>query len=381
MVAKEGYAIGALEIGTQNGNLKGVTVRFYRLGEDGLDLGDSYDSPLIGETGIDGLSVVETRGRPATGIHGLWNPGQITSLGLATSRPAEERLWKQSGDARSQYLPLLDLEPVQCTVGAMRYSRRLGIGTTDPEAWPIIDEDSQPCPEYLYAPAPSRFIWKLTPATMKSFSAIGYCVEGRSVRFVVLVDGTSVYDSGEVRLAEIRVDLPPGEQLELQVHALGNNTDAESYWLFPRVHSRPAAAVKEFDEKTGRGSKLVGRPPLSQAVAPRNKSHTRLQPLYPVTGHCREFLYAHPSSRVVYRVPAGAKRFSAIAYCADSKAVRFRVSVNGKEVTTSGPLGIERVQFTLPRLAKTIELWTDPVPENRRVRDDHSFWCFPRFYK
>ena len=381
VVAKKGYAIGALEIGTQNGYLKGVTVRFYRLGEDGLDLADSYDSPLIGVTGTDGLSVVETRGRPATGIHGLWNPGQITSLGLVTSRPAEEDLWKRSSDGRSQYLPLLDLEPVQCTVGALRYSRRLGVGTTDPDAWPIIDEDSQPCPEYLYAPAPSRFIWKLTPATMKSFSAIGYCVEGHSVQFVVLVDGTSVYDSGEARFAEIRVDLPPGVQLELQVHTIGGSTNVESYWLFPRVHSRPAAAVKEFDEKTGRGSKLVGRPPLSQATDTRKKSHTRLQPLYPVTGHCREFLYAHPPSRVVYRVPAGAKRFSAIPYCADSKAVRFRVSVNGKEVSTSGPLGIERVQFTLPRHAKTIELWTDPVPENRRARNDHSFWCFPRFYK
>jgi hypothetical protein len=83
----------------------------------------------------------------------------------------------------------------------------------------------------------------------------------------------------------------------------------------------------------------------------------------------------------VYRVPAGAKRFSAIAYCADSKSVRFRVSVDGREAYSSGPLGIERFQLTLQRPAKTIELWTDPLPEKRGPGEDHAFWCFPRFHK
>ena len=139
--------------------------------------------------------------------------------------------------------------------------------------------------------------------------------------------------------------------------------------------------VNSFDEKTSRGSMLVGKPPLSQIVAQRGKSHKVLPPVYPVSGHCREFLYAHPPSRVVYRVPEGAKRFSAIAYCVDSKAVRFRVSVNGRPVYKSGPLGIERIQFALSPRAKTIELWTDPLPEDRLARNDHAFWCFPRFYK
>ena len=97
---------------------------------------------------------------------------------------------------RSAHMTLLDLEPIQCTVGAMRFSRRLGIGTTDPEAWPIIDRDSLQCPEYIYAPAPSRLIWKLSRVTMKSFSAIGYSVERRDVRFLVLVDGQIIHDSG-----------------------------------------------------------------------------------------------------------------------------------------------------------------------------------------
>ena len=380
-IAKEGYAIGALEIRTQDGHLRGVTARFYRINEDGLDLSDSYDSPLLGQTGLDGTSVVETRGRPATGIHGLWNPGQIVSLGLVTARLPEDRLWKPAESGRFSYLSLLDLDPIQSTVAEMRFSRRLGIGTTDPQAWPIIDENSQQCPEFLYAPAPSRYIWKLTPATMKSFSAVGYCVEGRPVHFRVLVDGRIIHDSGEVRLAEMKVDLPTGEQFELQVHTLGNGTEAESFWLFPRVHARPANSVESFDERVGKGSMLVGRPPVSRAISQRDKSHKFLPPLYPVTGRCREFLYAHPPSRVVYRVPAGAKRFSAIGYCAASKAVRFRVSVNGKEVSRSGPLGIESIQVTLPRQAKTIELWTDSVPERRVNRDDICFWCFPRFHK
>lgn len=379
-IAKDGYAIGALQFDTQNGYLKGVTVRFCRLTEEGWDLADTYDSSHLGQEGIDGQSVIETRGHVATGIHGLWNPGQISSLGLITEKPPEDRLWKLDANERSAYVTLLDLEPIQCTVGAMRYSRRLGIGTTDPEAWPIVDRDSLQCPEYIYAPAPSRLIWKLTPATMKSFSAIGYSVERRDVRFLVLVDGQIIHDSGEAGLAEIKVDLPPGDQLELQVQAVGSTADTESFWLYPRVHSRPESMVNSFVEKTSRGSMLVGKPLLSQTVAQRGKSHKILPPVYPVSGHCREFLYAHPPSRVVYRVPEGAKRFSAIAYCADSKAVRFRVSINGRPVYKSGTLGIERIQFAL-RQAKTIELWTDPLPEDRRTREDHAFWCFPRFYK
>ena len=53
-------------------------------GEEGLDLADTYDSSHLGQEGMDGLSVIETRGRVAMGIHGLWNPGQISSLGLIT---------------------------------------------------------------------------------------------------------------------------------------------------------------------------------------------------------------------------------------------------------------------------------------------------------
>lgn len=381
VIAKEGYGVGAVMIDTQNGYLKGVAVRFYRLGKNGLDSADTYDSPRLGETGIDGVFTVETRGRPATGIHGLWNPGQIVSLGLATLRPAEADLWRHSDAGRAAYLPLLDLEPIQCTVAEMCYSRHLGIGTTDPEAWPIIDENSQSCPEFLYAPAPSRLVWKLTPATMKSFSAIGYSVEDRAISFRVLVDNQTVFESSGSGVAEIKVDLPPGEQLELQADVVGNEQSAESFWLFPRVHSRSADSVTSLDEKTGRGSKLVGKPPLSQSVAPRPKSHKPLRPLYPATGPCREFLYAHPPSRVVYRIPEGAKRFSAIGYCVASKAVRFRVSVNGTEVYSRGPLGIDRIEFNLPRQANTIELWTEPLPNARISRDDYAFWCFPRFYK
>ncbi len=196
IVAKEGYAVGALAFETQD-QLTGVTVRFHRLDNDSLDLNDTYDSPLVGQRGTDGLSLVETRGRPAIGVHGLWTPGRIISLGLASARPAPEKLWRESNDNRRKYLSLLDLEPTQCTVAEMRHSRRLGVGTGDPSYRPIIDEDSQFCDEFLYAPAPSRLIWKLTPATMKSFSALGYCVESRSVRFRVLVDGQTIYESDQ----------------------------------------------------------------------------------------------------------------------------------------------------------------------------------------
>ena len=380
-IAKAGFAVGALGVETQNGHLTGVKLRFFRLAQEGLDLSDSYDSPLIGQPGTDGVSVVETRGRPATGIHGLWNPGQIVSLGLVAARLTEDELWRSSGSGRLEYLPLLDLDPVQSTVAGMRYSRRLGVGTTDPQAWPVIDEDSQNCSEFLFAPAPSRLIWKLTPATMKSLSAIGYCATNSSVRFLVLVDGEVIHDSGETGLAEIGVDLPAGEQLELQVQTANDTPDADSFWLYPRVHSRPIKAVTNLAEKTARANQLVNRSLVSRSVAPRSSSQKPLPPLYPVSGRCREFLYTHPPSRVVYRVPFGAKQFSAIGYCVGSKSVRFRVSVNGKEAYASGPLGIERIQVSLPRQAKTLELWTDTLPDGRTDRADVSFWCFPRFTK
>ncbi|NLS94996.1 MAG: hypothetical protein GXX96_22800 [Planctomycetaceae bacterium] len=379
-VAKEGYAVGTLTFETRNQWLSGVTVRFCRIDGGRLDLNDTYESSLLGQPGTNGTSIVETRGRPAIGVHGLWNPGQIVALGLASARAADEELWTKNGDSRREYLSLLDLEPAQCTVAETRYSRRLGVGACDPDSWPIIDTDSQLCPEFLYAPAPSRLIWKL-PSTMKSFSAVGYCIESRSVRFRVLVDGQTIHESEPAGVAEIKVDLPPGDELELQVDDMGDGARDESYWLYPRVHARPAESVSSFDEKDARVVKLAGRAPLSQSIAPRNAGHTVLKPLYPVGGRCREFLYAHPPSRVVYRVPAGAKRFSAIGYCVDSKTVRFRVAVNGKEVFRSGLAGIELVQVPLPRQAETIELWIDPTNNMGISFNDQAFWCFPRFYR
>ncbi len=378
IVAREGYAVGALIFETQNRSLAGVTVRFYRLDAGRLDLGDTYDSPLVGLKGVDGPALVETRGRPAIGVHGLWNPGQVVSLGLVSARPEEETLWKAAEDGRGQYLTLLDLEPAQCAVAEQDYSRRLGVGTAEPSRWPILAADSQFCAEFLYAPAPSRLTWKL-PSTMKSFSAVGYCAESRSVLFRVLVDGQSVYQSQQAGVAPIKIDLPPGEQLELQVDEMANGRDDESYWLFPRVHTRPANALKAFDEKDARSKQLAQIAPLTQVIAPRNPAQKRLAPVYPVDGLCHEFLYAHPPSRIVYQVPKGAKRFSAIGYCVDGKTVRFRVSVNGNVVHQGGPAGIEKIQFSLPRQAETVELWIDPSTEGQVRPEDVAFWCFPRF--
>ncbi len=378
IVAREGYAVGALVFETQNRSLAGVTVRFYRLDAGGLDLGDTYDSPLIGLAGVDGPALVETRGRPAIGVHGLWNPGQIVSLGLVSARPEEETLWKTAEDGRGQYLTLLDLEPAQCAVAEQDYSKRLGVGTAEPSRWPILAADSQFCPESLYAPAPSRLTWKL-PSTIKSFSAVGYCAESRSVLFRVLVDGQSVYQSQQAGVVPIKIDLPPGEQLELQVDEMANGRDDESYWLFPRVHARPASALKAFDEKDARSKQLVQITPLTQVIAPRNAAQKRLAPVYPADCPCHEFLYAHPPSRIVYQVPKGAKRFSAIGYCIDGKTVRFRVSVNGNVVHQSGPAGTEKIQFSLQRQAETVELWIDPSSEGQVRPEDVAFWCFPRF--
>ncbi|MHB8899162.1 MAG: NPCBM/NEW2 domain-containing protein [Thermoguttaceae bacterium] len=380
VLAREGYAVAALAIETQNRSLAGLVVRFGRLVENRLDLADTYDSPLIGQAGVNPPALVETRGRLPLGLHGLWNPGQIASLGLVLASPAEQDLWQAISQDRRQFLTLLDLEPIQSTVAGTGYARGLHAGMPDPSAWPILDESFQFCPEYLYAPAPSRLAWKL-PSAMKSFSAVGYCVESRSVRFRVLVDAKAVFDSQQAGVVPIRVDLPPGEQLELQVDHMADGQRDESFWLFPRLHPRPADSLKEFDEKDPRSKPLGQLPTLLQTITPSNPPNTPLLPVYPVGEVCREFLYAHPPSRLVYRVPKGAKRFSAVGYCIASKSVRFRVSINGNEVFAAGPAGIQKIQLALPRQAATLELSVEPAPEAHVSAEDIAFWCFPRFYR
>ena len=380
VLAKDGYAVGALEFHSENRFLRGLTVRFCAMSPTGLDTADCYDSPRIGGTGADSVSVVETRGRPATGIHGLWRLGQVVSLGLIMEQVPEDELWRTNKDGRGEHLSLLDLDPLQGTVAGVSDFLGLGVGTADPARWPILDEDSQFCSEFIYAPAPSMFRWKRLPA-MKSFTAIGYCAESRSVRFRVRLDGQTVFESDLAGVVPIKVDLPPGEQIELYVDPMGTTQNDESFWMFPRMNSRPADRVTDFDGRDSRSKRLVDLTPVMKTTAARSKSYKPLLPVYPVEGPCRDFLYAHPPSRIVYQVPKGATRFSAEGYSITERDVRFRVSVNGKEVYQSNQLGIEAIQVPLPRQANTIELWTEPSARGRVSSDDAAFWCFPRFSK
>lgn len=380
VLAKDGYAVGGLEFDTERRRLRGVTVRFCAMGPDGLLAADSYEGPRIGDAGTDSVSAVETRGRPAIGIHGLWNSGRVVSLGLIMDQVPEDQLWRPNTDGRGQHLSLLDLDPLQGTVAGVPDFLGLGVGTADPARWPILDEDSQFCSEFIYAPAPSIFRWKRLPA-MKSFTAIGYCAESRSVRFRVRVDGQTVFESQAAGVVPIKVDLPPGEQLELYVDPMGSNQNDESFWMFPRMNSRPADRVTDFDGRDPRSKRLADLTPVMKTTAPRSKSHKPLLPVFPAEGLCPEFLYAHPPSRLVYRVPKGATRFSAEGYAVTDRDVRFRVSINGKEVFQSNQLGIEAIQVSLPRQASTIELWTEPSTRSRVSSDDTAFWCFPRFTK
>ncbi|WP_254511713.1 hypothetical protein [Anatilimnocola floriformis] len=91
---------------------------------------------------------------------------------------------------------------------------------------------------------------------------------------------------------------------------------------------------------------------------------------------CREYLFAHAPSSLTYAIPAKAKYFTAISYCALSRTVNFIVRIDGKEAFSVERLPIAPVFVEIPEGAKSLELICDDLG-NREF--DGSFWCFPAF--
>jgi hypothetical protein len=93
--------------------------------------------------------------------------------------------------------------------------------------------------------------------------------------------------------------------------------------------------------------------------------------------YCKEFLFAHAPSRVVYALPPEAKSFSAVGYCAVSADVKFRVLFDGQVKYESPRAGVVPISVDVPPGAKTLEMVVDDLGNNSY---DWSHWLEPRLY-
>jgi hypothetical protein len=275
----------------------------------------------------------------------------------------------------SPFIRLIDVKPQSWATGW----GPLGVNSMD--YFPLLKEDSNVCEEFLYAHAPSRVTYALPPDA-KSFSAIGYCLSGRDVRFRVLGDGEPLVEGRQGSIVPIKCDLPEGcKTIELIVDALNQRNSGCSYWLLPRFW--PIPQERTVLDGEGTHTKVTQLKPTSTQVGSNvflvNRCYGRTPPPVQVFDEapCDEFLFAHAFSYLTYPIPRGASEFSAIGYCTASATVRFRVFADGRQLLTSRQAGIVPIRVHLPEGAKRLDLVVDPMDSGIA---DHSYWCYPRFY-
>jgi hypothetical protein len=99
---------------------------------------------------------------------------------------------------------------------------------------------------------------------------------------------------------------------------------------------------------------------------------------HPILGNevCRDYLFAAAPSSLSYAIPAKTKYFTAIAYCAQSRHVKFIVKVDGQELFSVEKKAIAPVVVEIPDGAKVLELICEDLGDSNY---DHSSWCFPAF--
>lgn len=370
VVAKDGYAVGRI-VGPLTPTAEGMRVVFMRRVDDRLDPNDRYESDWIGRSDGEPKISLGSGSAPVVGIHGAWEGNALSALGLIFSgkRPSVER------NGRSKFVSLTGLKP--------RSAKAAGKGLTVNQApvasWPMVPENPTFCNEYLPAQAPSSIGYGI-PKNRKSFSAVAYCVATPSVRFGVLVDGETLFESDKGGVIPIRIDLPPGsKKIELVVDPLNNTKEGRSYWLLPRLHGMDASKIGQLDGRAAH-DKLTQQAPLSGKSQP-NTPLNNARPIHLLEPHpCTEFLFAPAPSRLTYDVPPGKKRFSAVGYCVQNAKVKYRVLADETktlyESDPSRPAAIVSINVVLPRGCKTITLVVEPLATGVPGR---SFWCYPRF--
>ncbi len=98
---------------------------------------------------------------------------------------------------------------------------------------------------------------------------------------------------------------------------------------------------------------------------------------------CVDYIMAHAPSSNSFKIPPGAKQFTAYGMSVSSQSVKFIVNIDGKPVFTSKmpdayPGSRAPINVMIPDGAKKIELIVDPCGDNNA---DHSLWAYPYFSK
>lgn len=153
---------------------------------------------------------------------------------------------------------------------------------------------------------------------------------------------------------------------------------------FLKISSRNKAEIISLSPLNAKYKSLVDMKPLSKKIGhfslmvnqtPNGRTPTL------GTATCYEFLYAHASSRMKYKIPRGAKYFQAKATSLASKSITFEVLVGGKRKFKSKSLSLYNsgyidIKIKLKPSAHDIELITDSMGD---ADSDWSVWCLPRF--
>ncbi len=251
--------------------------------------------------------------------------------------------------------------------------------------WPLLTRDFQDCDDFYGAHAPSQLKCPI-PSGAKSFSVVGYNDTSRLEKYLILIDGKQVYDSGLAAIAIAKVNIPPkSTMLELVADPAGDSFQDHTYWCYPRFHSVTADKIVEkmLDDKPGPLKFSIASGTVGvQTMLTRNQPINTLQAI-PVHFRnafpCDEFLFAHAPSTLTYEVPEGMSRFTAIGYNVHRQQVKYQVWADGKRIYESPKaVGIDRIDRKLPPGTKTIELKIDDLGSNQF---DRSMWCYPRLHR
>ncbi|MDB5343800.1 MAG: hypothetical protein JWP89_2177 [Schlesneria sp.] len=252
-----------------------------------------------------------------------------------------------------------------------------------PYVWPMITRDFKPCDDYYGAHAPSRLKCPIPPGA-KSFSVVGSNHASRSSKYVILIDGKQVQESGVTSIAVMKVNIPEkASQLELVADPAGSPNFENTYWCFPRFHAVAADRLtdKMLDGKHGplkfniaSGTVASGEMSHNQPIEKSLSTPIHFRDAQP----CDEFLFGHAPSVVTYQVPPGMTRFTAIGYDVMSDSVKYEVWADGNRIYESPQVGIVSIDVKLPPGAKTIDLKVNPLGN---YAGDYSMWCYPRLYR
>jgi formylglycine-generating enzyme len=312
----------------------------------------------------------------------------------APIRAAVEDLSKKLGNS----IFLGDLQPLSLNVWRFMVNQDWHNNST-------ICVGEKPCGNFLFTLAPAELNYAI-PAGARRFTAVGG--HTRSLRapqgswkYQVLIDGDMVFESSPLynylEGLPIDVSIPPNsKKLTLLVDDLEkNNTSDEAVWAWPYFHIDLDAHLEELCKKPEAGIFLGDLEPLKVEVVHGiftvNKvgwDTGNIAEGVAVAGSkpCRTYLWLHSPASVVYAIPEGVTRFTAIGARLDNQTSlhgswKYRVFIDDKPVFDSPPLhefpkGIP-IDVVVPSGAKRLSITVDDFGDSY---GDHSLLAYPYFH-